>query len=97
MKMTPYFWPKNPKANYFAKALNVSCGKLKVYETDLDFSLKNAKANFWHRNRLLIYITQVIFTKQSHDCLPVVALAKSGKGVVIAVKQGVTVHHIHFL
>jgi hypothetical protein len=53
MKMNPYFWPKNPKANFPKNQVFVSSCKIEGYETNLDFSLKNPKANFL-KNRVTV-------------------------------------------
>jgi hypothetical protein len=44
--MNPYFWLKNPKANFLKNPVTVSFAKAGGYEIDLDFWLKNPKANF---------------------------------------------------
>jgi hypothetical protein len=45
--MNPYFWLKNPKANFFKNWVTVSSCNTECYEADLDFLLKNPKANFF--------------------------------------------------
>jgi hypothetical protein len=52
MKMYPYFWPKNPKANFLKNMVFVSSCNTECYETDLDFSLNNPKAK---TNPILVY------------------------------------------